>query len=81
MVNEDFFGFTDGSGINLADNINDSGVTALSGIYITGNSSFSDALDQIGLNEVVQQSNWKNLGVGIEQDSLGIIKITLIYTE
>lgn len=81
MVDEEFFDFTDGTGTGLVDTIRDANVNAALGTYIMGNSSFPNALDQIGLNEQLQDSKWKTLGVGIEQDSLGIIKITLIYTE
>ena len=81
MVDEDFFDFTDGSGQALVDTIRDSGVNVSLGTYIMGNSSFADALEQISENAQLQDSKWKNLGVGIKQDSLGIIKITLIYTE
>ncbi len=81
MADEDFFDFTDGSGTALVDTIRDAGVNASLGTYIVGNSSFTDALDQVSGNTQVHESKWKYLGVGIEQDSLGIIKVTLIYTE
>lgn len=81
MADEDFFDFTDGSGDTLVDSIRDAGVTASLGTYIMGNNSFSDLLDQVSGNVQVQDIKWKNLGIGIEQDSLGIIKVTLIYTE
>ena len=81
MVDEDFFDFTDGAGQSLVDTIRDAGVNVSLGTYIMGNSSFADALEQIGINVQLQESKWEDLGVGIKQDNLGIIKITLIYTE
>ena len=81
MVDEDFFDFTDGTGQSLVDTIRDAGINVSLGTYIMGNSSFADALEQISINTQLQESKWKDLGVGIEQDNLGIIKITLIYTE
>lgn len=81
MVAEDFFDFVSSGGDSLVDAIRDAGINAALGTYIMGNSSFADALAQLTENAQLQQTNWKNLGVGIKQDNLGIIKITLIYTE
>ena len=81
MANEDFFDFSDSEGGTLVESIRDSGVTASLGTYIMGNNSFSDILEQLDDNLQLQDSKWRNLGVGIEQDNLGIIKVTLIYTE
>ena len=81
MADEDFFDFTDGSDTSLVDMIYDTGISVTLGTYIMGNSSFSDVLEQASGNAQIQDSKWKNLGVGIEQDNLGIIKVTLIYTE
>ncbi|MBN2096067.1 septal ring lytic transglycosylase RlpA family protein [Candidatus Peregrinibacteria bacterium] len=81
MADEDFFDFTDGSGASLVDTIRDAGVNVSLGTYIMGNSSFSDAIAQAGENAQLKDSKWKDIGIGIEQDNLGIIKITLIYTE
>jgi len=81
MASENFFDFTDGSGTPLVDTVRNAGINASLGTYIMGNSTIADALSQIEVNTQLQESKWKNLGVGIKQDNLGIIKITLIYTE
>jgi rare lipoprotein A len=81
MVSEDFFDFTDKNGVGLVDNIHNAGVTASLGTYIMGNSSFGDVLSQVSANTQISDSKWKNIGIGIKQDNLGIIKVTLIYTE
>ncbi|MBU1017457.1 septal ring lytic transglycosylase RlpA family protein [Patescibacteria group bacterium] len=81
MVDEDFFDFTDGSGGALVDTIRNAGVNVALGTYIMGNSSFTDALDQASENTQLKDGKWKDIGIGIKQDNLGIIKITLIYTE
>lgn len=81
MVGDNFFDFTAPDSSDLVTNIRDSGITASLGTYIIGNTSFQDAVDQIAGNSQIAESHWKYLGIGIEQDSLGIIKITLIYTE
>jgi rare lipoprotein A len=81
MASEDFFAFTDKSGKSLVDTIHDAGIKSALGTYIMGNSSFSDAVQQASGNTELQSGNWKSIGVGIKQDNLGIIKITLIYTE
>lgn len=81
MVDQDFFDFASPDGSTLVNNIRNSDIIASLGTYIIGNTSFQDAIDQIAKNVQVLESHWINLGIGIEQDSLGIIKITLIYTE
>ena len=81
MADEDFFAFTDKSGTSLVDTARNAGVKSSMGTYIMGNSSFSDVLKQLSKNTQVQDSKWKSLGIGVVQDKLGIIKITLIYTE
>ena len=81
MVNEDFFDFTAPDGSTLVNNIRDADVNATLGTYLIGNTSFYDGVEQIAENAQLLESQWANLGVGIKQDSLGIIKITLIYTE
>jgi uncharacterized protein YkwD len=81
MASEDFFDFTDKNGIALVDTIHNAGITASLGTYIMGNSSFGDALSQVSGNTQIADNKWKNIGIGIKQDNLGIIKVTLIYTE
>jgi rare lipoprotein A (peptidoglycan hydrolase)/uncharacterized protein YkwD len=81
MVAEDFFDFINPEGTSLVDSLRDQGVNATLGTYIVGNSSFDGAIDQIVENEQIMDLRWKQLGVGIKQDSFGIIKVTLIYTE
>ena len=81
MTTASFFSFTEPNGNTLVDDVRASGVTAALGTYILGNSSFSNALEQLKDNEVIKDDKWKSIGVGIEQDKLGLINITLIYTE
>ncbi|MBN1258426.1 septal ring lytic transglycosylase RlpA family protein, partial [Candidatus Peregrinibacteria bacterium] len=81
MVSQDCFDFTAPDGGTLVENIRDSGVNASLGTYIVGNTSFTDALEQIAANAQIQQPTWKKIGIGVKQDSFGVIKITLIYTE
>ncbi len=81
MADEDFFNFTGKTPPTLVDSIRAAGIKSSLGTYIMGNSSLSDATKAVSENTALQQSNWKNIGIGIKQDNLGIIKITLIYTE
>jgi rare lipoprotein A len=81
MANEDFFDFTASDSSTLVGNIRAAGIKASLGTYLIGNTSFQAALGQVAGNAQIAESNWANLGIGIKQDSLGIIKITLIYTE
>lgn len=81
MADEDFFDFTGKKPPTLVESIRASGIKVSLGTYIMGNSSLSDATKAVSENAALQQANWKNLGIGIKQDNLGIIKITLVYTE
>lgn len=81
MAKEKFDDFTSPSGTSFFDTLRSAGVTATSGALIIGNSSFDGAEDQILANAELKEARWKNLGIGITQDSLGIIKIMLVYTE
>ena len=81
MADEDFFNFTGKTPPTLVDSIRAAGIKSSLGTYIMGNSSLSDATKAVSENTALQQSNWKNIGIGIKQDNLGTIKITLIYTE
>ena len=81
MVNEDFFGFIDSNDTTLVDTIRTANINSSIGTYIAGNSNFNDAIEQVTENTQIQEPQWRNIGIGIDQDSFGIIKITLIYTE
>ena len=81
MVLDDYFDFISPSGDSLIQNIRNSRVNASLGTYIVGNTNFEDAKKQIVENSQILESNWKNLGLGIDIDEFGVIKITLIYTE
>jgi uncharacterized protein YkwD len=81
MVSQDFFDFTAPDDTSLVETVRDAGINAGMGTYIVGNTSLQSAIDQISANTQISESQWKKIGVGIKQDSLGIIKITLIYTE
>lgn len=81
MVNEEFFSFTDPQGTSLVDTVRAAGINVALGTYIVGNSSFSGALEQLKGNLQMADSRWNHLGVGIKQDKLGIINITLIYSD
>ncbi|MDH5597171.1 MAG: septal ring lytic transglycosylase RlpA family protein [Candidatus Peregrinibacteria bacterium] len=81
MVDEDFFDFSSTDGSSLVQNIRDAGVSATLGTFIVGNSLFEDAVSQITDNVQMKESRWTKLGIGIVQDSFGIIKITLAYIE
>ena len=81
MATDDFFDFVSPNNGTLVDSIRNAGINASLGTFIVGNSSFQNALGQIQGNTQIQESRWKNLGIGIKQDTFGVIKITLIYTE
>lgn len=59
----------------------ESGVTSEYGAVIRGDSSFDFAKDKLSENAQLQDYRFKKLGIGIKQDSLGIIHSILIYSE
>lgn len=81
MVSQDFFDFMAPDGSTLVNEIRNSGIKTALGTYIIGNTSLQNSIEQVSKNAQLLELNWKDLGIGIKQDSLGIIKITLIYTE
>lgn len=81
MVSESFFDFVSGDGKSLIEEVRNAGISASLGTYILGNSSFSDALEQLKQNQQITESKWKSIGIGIKQDNLGLINITLVYSE
>lgn len=81
MAQEDFFGWTDPQGTALASRVRQVEPTKTFGTYIVANSTFSSAVEQLVQNAQLKEKQWHVLGIGIAQDRVGIIKITLIYTE
>lgn len=81
MASQNFFDFVDPTGNRLVDTVRQNGINAALGTNILSNSSFQDTLKQVDENLQVQENRWKEIGIGIKQDKLGIIQITLVYTE
>ncbi|MFH1012802.1 MAG: septal ring lytic transglycosylase RlpA family protein [Candidatus Peregrinibacteria bacterium] len=81
MANEDFFEFNAPDGTSIFDVIQAANLTTRVGTYIVGNISFAAALGQIAENSALQNGSWQGIGIGVKQDSVGIIKVTLIYSE
>jgi len=81
MAEKDFFDFTSSDGVTLFDKIKETGINKQIGTYIAGNITFNEVLAQIAKNTALLTSEWNTIGIGIKQDSLGIIKVTLIYSE
>jgi uncharacterized protein YkwD len=81
MAKENFDDFNSPSGASFFNSLRDAGINATSGALIVGNSSIEGAKAQILANAQLKESRWKNVGIGITQDSFGIIKIIVVYTE
>ncbi len=67
--------------ITFTDSLRDGGINDTLGAYYRGDSSFKSAKDAILENASLQDSRWKNIGLGITQDSFGIIHFFITYTE
>lgn len=81
MISEDFFGLISPDEELLVDELQKTGNQKAMATYLVGNSSFEGALDQIQANGQLQETRWKEIGIGMAQDEFGIIKITLSYSE
>lgn len=81
MVREDFFDFNAPDEKSVFDSLDSAKLYSRVGAYLVGNTSFAAALAQIAQNPVLKDSDWSSIGVGIRQDSVGILKITLLYAE
>ncbi|MBU0705915.1 septal ring lytic transglycosylase RlpA family protein [Patescibacteria group bacterium] len=65
----------------FTDSLRDGGVSETLGAYYRGDSSFENAKMAITENTGMQDSRWKKIGIGIKQDSFGIIHFIITYTE
>lgn len=81
MVAQNFFDFENSNGESLSDLVQATGRSLRTGTYLVGNTSFQGAIDQLLANASLQNTAWKTLGLGIAQDHVGVIKMTLIYSE
>ncbi|MBI5411582.1 septal ring lytic transglycosylase RlpA family protein [Candidatus Peregrinibacteria bacterium] len=81
MVEESFFGWTSPKGVNLLNEIRKIEPVKKIGAYIVENSSFYSGLSQLLMNTQIKEDSWNLLGVGLSQDAIGLIKITLVYSE
>jgi hypothetical protein len=68
-------------GSSLDDLVAQSGHTSAYGAIIRGDSSFDFATEKYSENVQLQDSRFKKLGLGIKQDTLGIIHSVALYSE
>ncbi len=68
-------------GATFTDSLRDGGVSETLGAYYRGDSSFDSAKKAIIENISLQEIRWKKIGLGIKQDSFGIIHFFITYTE
>ena len=66
---------------SFTDSLQAGGVVVSLGAYYRGDSSFDSAKKAISENSSLLESRWKKIGLGIRQDSLGIIHFIIAYTE
>ncbi len=81
MLAQDFFGLKSPKNQHLVDELRDANVNGMLGTYLVGHTSFNGALKMILENPQLQESRWTRFGIGIVQDPIGIIKITIAYAE
>jgi len=65
----------------FTDSLRDGGVVETLGAYYRGDSSFESAKKAIIENTSLQEVRWKKIGIGIKQDTFGIIHLFVTYTE
>lgn len=66
---------------SLDDLASENGITSEYGAIIRGDSSFDFAKENLADNTQLNDYRFKKLGIGIKQDSLGIIHSIVIYSE
>lgn len=66
---------------SLTDFLRDNGVNETLGAYYRGDSSFDNAKEAVSENSGLLDGRWKKIGLGINQDNLGIIHFIITYTE
>ena len=81
MSEEKFFDFKDTTGVALSEEVRKAGVLQTIGTFIIGNTSFTDLQTSVLEHEEIFNERWRKLRVGITQDTDGIIKVTLLYSE
>jgi uncharacterized protein YkwD len=81
MVQDDFFDFTSPDSQTLSESIRQAGVVKTVGTFLVGNDSWHQILSTVMENSEIFESRWKRIGIGIAQDTDGIIKVTLLFSE
>ena len=61
--------------------LQDAGIAVSLGAYYRGDSSFESAKKAIAENPSLLEPRWVKIGLGIRQDSLGLIHFIIVYTE
>jgi uncharacterized protein YkwD len=78
MVDEDFFDFNSPNGETLEDlitgNLPDKTVQAI----IFESNNIRKIIDEILLNSQIKDSYWQEIGLGIKNDNIGTLKVTLL---
>jgi uncharacterized protein YkwD len=81
MIEENFFSFISPSGINLIDEVQNSGVTNQGKAYILKEGTLNSLFNKLILDSDILIENWRKIGIGIAQDSWSSLYITVLYTE
>lgn len=63
------------------DFLRNAGINESLGAYYRGDSSFENIKKSIVNNSTLKESRWTKIGLGLKQDSFGIIHLFLAYTE
>lgn len=81
MTDLNFFDVNAPGNESLVNNVHDAGYDQALGSLLLADTRFEDLLEGLTLNAPLLNENWASMGVGIAQDSEGLIKMTLVYVE
>ncbi len=81
MIEDNFFSFISPSGINLIDEVQNSGVTNQGKAYILKEGTLNSLFNKLILDSDILLENWKKIGIGIAQNEWSSLYITVLYTE
>lgn len=81
MIDQNYFSFTSPSGINLIDEVQNSGVTNEGRAYILKEGTIDSLFRKLVEDSDVLLSKWRITGIGMSQNEWSTLYVTVLYTE
>jgi len=81
MISQNFFSFTSPSGINLIDEVQNSGITNQGRAYILKEGTIDSLFNKLIQDSDILLSKWREVGIGIKQNEWSNLFVTVLYTD